>query len=89
MRQTPNELSKQSDATLGHGFKGITGPDHTMIRNSFVVYMKNNPYIDYSVMVEKILGNYEPIDPNVSSDKILAIKTKATPHNCQTSKNMI
>lgn len=64
------------DATLGHGFKGITGPDHTMIRNSFVVYMKNNPYIDYSVMVEKILGNYEPIDPNVSSDKILAIKTK-------------
>ena len=64
------------DATLGHGFKGITSSDHTMIRNSFVVYIKNNEHIDYPVMVEEILGNYEPTDPNISPDKIQDIKSR-------------
>ena len=36
--------------------------------------MKNKEHIDYPEMVEEILGNYEPIDPNISSDKILEIK---------------
>ena len=67
---------KAIDATLGHGFKGIISPDHTMIRNSFVVYMKNKEHIDYQEMVEEILGNYKPTDPNISSDKILDIKSR-------------
>ena len=67
---------KAVDATLGHGFRGITSPDHTIIRNGFVAYMKNKEHIDYPEMVEEILGNYEPIDPNISSDKILEIKSR-------------
>lgn len=64
------------DATLGHGFRGITSPDHTIIRNAFVNHLKSNEHIDYSTMVETVLGNYEPVDPNISTDKIMDIKAK-------------
>lgn len=40
------------EATLGHGFRGITGPDHTIIRNSFIGYLKSNEHIDYPSIVE-------------------------------------
>lgn len=46
------------EATLGHGFRGITGPDHTIIRNSFIGYLKSNEHIDYPSMVNSILENY-------------------------------
>jgi len=64
------------DATLGNGFRGITSPDHTILRNSFVNHLKSNEHIDYSTMVEAILGNYEPVDPNITLDRIGDIKTR-------------
>lgn len=64
------------DATLGRSFRGIISPDHTLIRNSFVHYMKSNEHIDYPKMVESILGNYTPVDSNISLDKISEIKER-------------
>lgn len=63
------------DATLGHSFRGIASPDYTIIRNNFVGYMKRKDYIDFSEMVEDILEGYEPIDPNITKEKIRDIKT--------------
>lgn len=64
------------DATLGHGFRGVTSPDHTIIRNSFVNHLKSNEHIDYSTMVETILGNYNPVDSTITIDKIKEIKKR-------------
>ena len=58
------------EATLGHGFRGITGPDHTIIRNSFIGYLKSNEHIDYPSMVNSILENYQPEDTNISPEKV-------------------
>jgi hypothetical protein len=57
------------DATLGHGFRGITSPDHTIIRNGFVSYLKNNEHIDFPVMVNSILENYQPVDINLTAEE--------------------
>ena len=65
---------KAIDATLGRGFKGIISPDHTIIRNYFVGYMKSNNHIDYPTMVESLLDDYKPVDPNITVDKIKDIK---------------
>lgn len=64
------------EATLGYGFKGIVSPDHTMIRNDFVTYLRKRDHIDYNEMIEEVLGKYEPIDPKISKDKIRDIKAK-------------
>jgi hypothetical protein len=64
------------DATLGHGFRGLTSPDHTLIRNSFINELKSGEPIDYPAMVEAVLGNYEPVDPSVKADRIKNIKTR-------------
>ena len=62
------------EATLGHGFRGITGPDHTIIRNSFIGYLKSNEHIDYPSMVNSILENYQPEDTNISPEKVESIR---------------
>lgn len=67
---------KAIDATLGHGFRGINSPDHTLIRNNFIGYMKSHEHVDYPEMIENILGNYMPADPNVTLDKIQEIKNR-------------
>lgn len=67
---------KAIDATLGRGFKGIVSPDHTIIRNYFVGYMKSNDHIDYPTMVECFLEDYKPVDPNITVDKIKDIKMR-------------
>lgn len=71
------------DATLGYGFKGVTRPDHTIIRNHFIGYLKNNEHIDYQTMVNSILENYQPVDTDLNpgeihamSEKIQAIRAK-------------
>lgn len=61
------------DAALGHGFRGITSPDHTIIRNGFVTYLKNNEHIDFPIMVNSILENYQPVDTNLTPEESLAV----------------
>lgn len=64
------------DAALGHGFKGITRPDHIIIRNYFIGYFKNNAYIDYPVMVNSILENYQPDDIGLTPDEVQKMSKK-------------
>ena len=62
------------DSTLNQNFRGVVSRDHTIIRNSVILYFRSNEYIDYLTMVEDILGNYIPVD--VEQDKIKSIKEK-------------
>ncbi len=68
---------KAIEATLNQNFKGISSPDHTVIRNHFIGYFKTNNHIDYPTMVNSILGNYQPIDPTyLTQEKIINLRTK-------------
>lgn len=58
------------DAALGHGFKGITRPDYTIIRNHFIGYFKNNEHIAYPSMVNSILENYQPVDTDLTPEEV-------------------
>ena len=64
------------DATLGRYFRGITSPDHTIIRNHFIGYFKNNKYIDYPIMVNSILENYQIVDSGLNSEEIQNMNKK-------------
>ncbi len=64
------------DATLGHGFKGITRPDHTIIKNHFIGYLKNNEHIDYPTMVNSILENYQPVDTELDPEEVQTMTGK-------------
>lgn len=71
------------EATLGHGFKGTSSPDHTIIRNDFIGYLRSHDHIDYQDMVNEILANYHPVDIDLSpeeaqraSERIRNIRTK-------------
>lgn len=67
---------KAIDATLNQNFRGMASPDHTIIRNGFVSYLKNNDHIDFSSMVDSVLENYTPVDPNIRQEKIQDIRRK-------------
>jgi hypothetical protein len=68
---------KAIEATLNQNFKGTSSPDHTVIRNCFIGYFKNTEHIDYPKMVNSILENYQPIDPEfMTQDKIASIQKK-------------
>jgi len=74
-----NELNTQRafhaiELVLKNGFRTMNSPDETIIRNSFINYMRSNELIDYSRMIETIIGNYPPVDPNVTAEKIENIK---------------
>mgnify|MGYP005768140515 FL=1 len=64
------------DAVLGHGFRGVIRPDHTIIRNHFIGYFKNNEYIDYPSMVNSILENYQPVDTDLTSEDVQRMSEK-------------
>lgn len=67
---------KAIEAILNLGFRGVVSPDHTVIRNCFIGYLKNNDLIDYPIMVNSILKKYNPISNEISFEKIQAIRTK-------------
>jgi len=78
---TNDELNTQRafraiDATLGHGFRGVTRPDHTIIRNHFIGYFKNNEYVDYPTMVNSILENYQPVDTDLNPEEVQAMSER-------------
>ncbi|MFR9712379.1 hypothetical protein ACL02P_23910 [Paenibacillus sp. MB22_1] len=62
------------DGTLNRNMRGQFQRDHTIIRNAFISYFKNNEHIDFPTMVESILGNYDPVDLPV--EKLNSIKEK-------------
>lgn len=65
---------KALDTTLNQNLRGIITPDHTIIRNAIISYFKNNEHIDFPMMIETVLGQYDPVD--LSSEKILSLKEK-------------
>lgn len=67
---------KAIDATLNQNFRGISSPDHTIIRNGFVSYLKNNEHIDFTIMVDAVLGSYQSVDPELKLEKIQTIREK-------------
>lgn len=64
------------DAALGYGFKGITRPDYTIIRNHFIGYFKNNEHIDYPSMVNSILENYQPVDTDLTPEEVQSMSER-------------
>lgn len=67
---------KAIDATLNQNFRGRSSPDHTIIRNGFVSYLKNNEQIDFPTMVDAVLGRYQPVDPELNLEKIQTIRER-------------
>ena len=67
---------KAIDATLGHGFRGVTSPDQLIIRNSFINYLKTNEHIDYPTMVNSLMENYQIVDTNLSEDEKVAMSER-------------
>ncbi len=67
---------KAIDAALGYGFKGVTSPDKTIIRNSFIAYLKNNEHIDFPIMVNSVLENYRPVDTDLTEEEVIAISNR-------------
>ena len=65
---------KAIDAVLNQSFKGTASPDRTVIRNTFIGYLKNNELVNYSTMVDSVLENYQPYD--ASHEKINSIRLK-------------
>lgn len=67
---------KAIDSTINQNFRGTYSPDKTIIRNAFVLYLKSNEHIDYPVMVNTILENYEPTDPDITKEKVNTLREK-------------
>ena len=67
---------KAIEKVLNQSFRGSSSPDHTLLRNGFLVYLKNNDYIDYPKMVSNLLDSYKPQDEKINEDKIIKIKEK-------------
>lgn len=64
------------DSTLNSKHNRINGPDYTILRNGFVLYMKNKEHIDFYNMVEEIVGDYTPIGDGVTNEQINELKKK-------------
>ncbi|WP_312561095.1 nucleoid-associated protein [Anaerospora sp.] len=67
---------KAIDATLNQNFRGKSSPDHTIIRNGFISYLKNKNHVDFSTMVDAVLENYAPVDSDIKPEKIQEIRAK-------------
>lgn len=67
---------KAIDATLNQNFRGMSSSDHTIIRNGFISYLKNNDHIDFPTMVDAVLESYAPVDPDIKPEKIQDIRRK-------------
>ncbi len=69
------------ETALSHSMRSEYLRDHTIIRNGFIIYFKNNEHIDYPIMVHTVLGDYDPIDMPVEKftslrEKILELPAK-------------
>ena len=67
---------KAIEATLNQNFRSGASPDHTIIRNHFIGYLKNNEHIDFEIMVNSILEHYQPVDDDLKPEKVQDIRIK-------------
>ena len=50
------------DAVLNRLVKNTEPKDHTLLRNSLIVYFKSNDFIDYDTMIKDTFESYHPIE---------------------------
>lgn len=62
------------EETLARNIKSTAPKDYTVIRNTVIAYFKRDGHLDYNVMVEDILGAYQPAD--LTNDKIQTLRDK-------------
>ena len=72
--QNTNRAFKAIDSTLAREVKKIAPGDYTVIRNTFVGYMKREQQLDYNEMVSAILDNYDA--DTLSQESIAELKNK-------------
>ena len=53
---------KAIETVLNTNLRGVATKDHTVLRNGFIAYYKGQEHIDFSEMVNYILGQYDPVD---------------------------
>lgn len=53
---------KAIDETLNRSIKKVSLEDYTYIRNAFISYFRNHDFIDYSSMIEDVVGSYQPAE---------------------------
>jgi len=67
---------KAIESVLNSRHNIIKGPDYTVLRNGFVLYMRNEEHIDFADMVEKVFGNCDPIGEGVTKEQLSELKGK-------------
>lgn len=50
------------DAVLSRLVKNTAPKDHTVLRNSLILYFRSNNFIDYKNMITNIFENYHPVE---------------------------
>ena len=65
---------KAIETVLNTDLRGVATKDHTVLRNGFIAYYKGQEHIDFSEMVNYILGQYDPVD--VDAAKVADIREK-------------
>lgn len=51
---------KAIDETLNRNVKKLYKEDYTFIRNAFITYFRSNDHINFSTMVDTVIGSYHP-----------------------------
>lgn len=65
---------KAIETVLNTNLRGVATKDHTVLRNGFIAYYKGQEHIDFSEMVNYILGQYDPVD--IDAAKVADIREK-------------
>lgn len=69
------------DKILNYNLKKQYPKDHTVIRNSVILYFKNNEHIDYNELVDSIFGKYNPVEVDMDKFNDIISKLKKVPGN--------
>lgn len=67
------------ESTLNRNIKNIAPRDHVLLRNALITYFKSNDYMDYDVMIQTTLENYQPIDLETEKMEKVIQKIKELP----------
>lgn len=66
---------------MNYNLKKQYPKDHTVIRNSVILYFKNNEHIDYNELVDSIFGKYNPVEVDMDKFNDIISKLKKVPGN--------
>ena len=67
------------ESTLNRNIKNIAPRDHVLLRNALITYFKSNDYMDYDVMIQTTLENYQPIELETEKMEKVIQKIKELP----------